>query len=386
MEVLSCLACAGSLGGEEADANLRVAWEPDEWGIDLDWTQHQHLQSARVNDEAWTQKILYIVAKIINFRAAGKAEGSLIDSPMVRQTRVNEWHHLKSLLETWQRHSPRSMHPVGYIDPSPTSSFPEVWLLKRTAIMARLLFHTGLVLLSQMYPQASNREQEMSKLRCENALLICGIVARNKDRGVASMAIRALAIAGEVITDPIQQRELLQVLGGVAQSTGWNVQTLVADLSRNWGWPSEQDNMPQNTTTTRRATSVTLAPQHADQMLRPGPEQIQVSGAVAPEIAPPPLMHAHPQQQLPKNYPLAQHHSPPPPTMMRRQQTATPPQQQQRSRGSRSRSNTMGVVNEFPVTTAQQLPAGYPAHAHAQMQTGIAGVNVGTGGGRPYYG
>ena len=46
----------------------------------------------------------------------------------------------------------------------------------------------------------------------------------------------------------------------------------------------------------------------------------------------------------------------------------------------------MGVVNEFPVTTAQQLPAGYPAHAHAQMQTGIAGVNVGTGGGRPYYG
>jgi hypothetical protein len=173
MEVLSCLA-----------KNFAVAWEPDDWGVDMDFSgpaAHQH-------DELWTQRVMYIVAKIANFRA-GKPAADGADSSIEKQRRMTEWQHLKGLLDSWNRHVPRTLHPMGYVDPFKTrmgSSFPEVWLIKRTAIMARLLYHTGLILLTQTDPLApKTQSREMRELELENAVLICGIVAHNKDRCVS---------------------------------------------------------------------------------------------------------------------------------------------------------------------------------------------------------
>jgi hypothetical protein len=170
MEVLSCLA-----------KNFAVAWDPDEWGVDMDFSD----PTAQQHDEIWTHRILYIVAKIANFRAR-KPSAVPADSPIDRQNRMTEWQHLKALIDSWNRHVPRTMHPMGHVDPFKTrigSSFPEVWLIKRTAIMARLLYHTGLVLLAQTNPLASTTQsREMRSLELENAILICGIVAHNKDR------------------------------------------------------------------------------------------------------------------------------------------------------------------------------------------------------------
>jgi hypothetical protein len=172
MEVLSCLA-----------KNFAVAWDPDDWGVDMDFSGpavHQH-------DEIWTHRILYIIAKIANFRA-GRSSADSADSPIERQNRITEWQHLKNLIDSWNRHVPRTLHPMGYVDQFKTrigSSFPEVWLIKRAAIMARLLYHTGLVLLAQTNPLAPrNQSREMQELEIENAILICGIVAHNKDRYV----------------------------------------------------------------------------------------------------------------------------------------------------------------------------------------------------------
>jgi len=143
------------------------------------------------NDETWTQRMVYIVAKIVNFRVDHASSMEFTRSPreeqIKRQARTNEWQHLKGLLDSWNRHVPRPMHPLGYIDPYKTrlgSSFPEVWLIRRTAIMARLLYHTGLVLLARTNPVAARSSREMRELEMENALLICGIVAHNKDRYV----------------------------------------------------------------------------------------------------------------------------------------------------------------------------------------------------------
>ena len=54
LEVLSCL-----------HFNWQVAWDPDDWGVDVDFTRE--LQNGP--EEVWTHRMLYIIAKICNFRA-----------------------------------------------------------------------------------------------------------------------------------------------------------------------------------------------------------------------------------------------------------------------------------------------------------------------------
>ena len=338
MEVLSCLE-----GSDGEEGHARVAWDPDEWGVDLDWSGSQS-----VDDEVWTMRAMYLVAKVVNFRAAGgSGRGVLADPPLNHAKRLGDWTHLRSLLDAWNRFAPRTMHALGFVDPSPSGPFPEVWIPKRAAVMARLLYHTALIILAQSHPHRE-REREMSELCTENARLIIGIARSNPDNGVANVAIRALAIATDVLRDSEQQREVLAVLRRAAENTAWNVQALLSELPRKWGWPPAE----------RSASGG-------------GPDQL--SGAVPSEIsaaATTALLHQH--QQLPKNYP--QHNSSP---GMRQQQGGTPPQ-----RGSRSRSNTLttaGAMREFATSSQQQFPVGYPGG-------GNGNVNLQTGAGRPYYG
>lgn len=176
MELLSCLA-----------GNYKVDWDPDQWGVDLSF--NVSIGNQHGNDELWTQRMVYIVAKIANFRVDQTTSMDFSRSPQEeqnkRQSRKNEWHQLHALLDSWNSRVPRSMHPVGYIEPYKTrlnSAFPEVWIVRRTATMARLLYHTGLVLLARTNPTLPRSSREMREMELENALLICGIVAHNKDR------------------------------------------------------------------------------------------------------------------------------------------------------------------------------------------------------------
>jgi hypothetical protein len=117
MEILSCL-----------HFNWQVAWDPDHWGIDMDFQ--------RVTDpgqeELWVHRMLYIVGKISNLRASMPRfkEASPQDEQVRLQTRLAEWERLKGLCDSWNTSIPRNMHPMGYLYPSQTSSksaFPEIW-------------------------------------------------------------------------------------------------------------------------------------------------------------------------------------------------------------------------------------------------------------------
>ncbi|KAG4222728.1 hypothetical protein PC116_g28799, partial [Phytophthora cactorum] len=55
MELLSCLAF-----------NWQTAWEPEKWGLDMDFNTEKDTG----NEEVWVHRIFYIVAKIANFRAS----------------------------------------------------------------------------------------------------------------------------------------------------------------------------------------------------------------------------------------------------------------------------------------------------------------------------
>jgi hypothetical protein len=117
MELLSCL-----------HFNWQVAWDPDQWGLDMDFQR----ETESGKEEFWVHRMLYIVGKIANFRASIPRfqEASPHDEQIRLQARFAEWQRLKGLCDSWNETIPRTMQPLGYLHPSQTSSksaFPEVW-------------------------------------------------------------------------------------------------------------------------------------------------------------------------------------------------------------------------------------------------------------------
>ena len=117
MELLSCL-----------HFNWQVAWEPDQWGVDMDFQRESQIG----REEVWVHRMLYIVGKIANFRASIPRfkEPSPHDEQIRTQNRYAEWQRLKALCDSWNANIPRTMHPMAYLHPAQTatkSAFPEVW-------------------------------------------------------------------------------------------------------------------------------------------------------------------------------------------------------------------------------------------------------------------
>lgn len=240
MELLSCL-----------HFNWAVAWEPDEWGVDMDFNR----DSEPGKEEIWAYRITYILAKIANFRAAAKTanQQEVNYSDMYlgdnTQKRYQEWKRLKDLCDAWNEHCPRNMHPLAYLhsyQTSAKSAFPEVWLIKRSAIVARLFYHTAMVLLAQLNPWMTRMSEEMHETVMSHSHQICGIAAHVKDRGVASVALRSLAIAAECLTVRREQEEILVIFQKITKETGWRVGFVYKELKIKWGWEAP-DPPPQPT-------------------------------------------------------------------------------------------------------------------------------------------
>ncbi|KAK8105078.1 C6 zinc finger domain-containing protein [Apiospora kogelbergensis] len=259
MELLSCLAF-----------NWQTAWEPDQWGVDMDFFSSSSESSNSNNhnkadnnsnnsnnndgvqglghgtEEMWVHRMFFIVAKICNFRAnIPKFEkASPHDEQMRLQERYAEWQRLKGMCDTWNDACPRPMHPFGYLYPSqsrggssssggrPTSLFPNVWLIKRAAIVGRLFYHTAQCLLAQINPILGKDSEEARAVQQHHAHQVCGIVAHTRDRGVASVSIRSLAIVAEVLTDRAEQRECVDILECIDKATGWKLAAVVKNLKR----------------------------------------------------------------------------------------------------------------------------------------------------------
>ena len=77
-------------------------------------------------------------------------------------------------------------------------------------------------------------------MQLSHAHQICGITAHVKDRGVASVAIRSLAIAAECLVVRREQEEVLNIFEKIRKETGWKVGFLNKELKAKWGW-HEQD-------------------------------------------------------------------------------------------------------------------------------------------------
>ncbi|KAG9240352.1 hypothetical protein BJ878DRAFT_546339 [Calycina marina] len=226
MEILSCL-----------HFNWQVAWEPDMWGIDMDVSR----QISLGNEELWVHRMLYIIGKIANFRANiprfREADPSAENDR--QQSRFAEWQKLKDLCDNWNAKSPQSMHPMAVIHPSQTSTksaFPEVWLLWQPPIVGALFYHTAMCLMAQINPLMGSEQHGMNQMMMKHAHMICGITAHVKDRGVASVALRSLAIAAECLVVRREQEEVLEIFEKIRKETGWNIGFLHTELRAKWSW------------------------------------------------------------------------------------------------------------------------------------------------------
>ncbi|RYP73690.1 hypothetical protein DL769_004161 [Monosporascus sp. CRB-8-3] len=249
MELLSCLAF-----------NWRTAWDPDHWGLDMGFLSTPSLGNNnnnnngkgaecgddgagadRGNEEVWVHRIFYIVAKIANFRASipKSQEPSPHNEQICLQARYIEWQRLKTMCDSWNSALPRPMHPFGYVCPSQArgkSLFPNIWLIKRPAIVGRLYYHVAQCLLAQANPVSTRDTADMRTAQLHHAHQVCGIVAHTEDRGVASVSIRSLAIVAEVLTDLCEREEVVAILEKVDRETGWRLAGVLSNLKRVWGW------------------------------------------------------------------------------------------------------------------------------------------------------
>ena len=117
MELLSCL-----------HFNWQVAWDPEDWGVDM----HMSPDNRAGQEELWTYKMTFIMAKVANFRAT--IPRFIDKDPNAeeerRHNRINQWSRLKNLCDTWNACIPRTMKPVAYLAPHQAASkshFAEVW-------------------------------------------------------------------------------------------------------------------------------------------------------------------------------------------------------------------------------------------------------------------
>ena len=245
MELLSCLRFGWP-----------VAWNPDDWNVDLDFDQ----QCEPGKEEVWAHRIIYILAKIANFRAESKCEapvsaGGFMDTEATTTTtttekRYEQWRRLRDQCRLWNDRVPRNMQPMAYLYPyqaTNKSAFPEVWLIKRCATVARLFYHTAMILVAQSNPYHTD---DMRELSLEHAHQVCGIAAHVKDRGVASVALRSLATAAECLEDRREQEEVLGIFTKIRKETGWKVGFIFKELKERWRW-----DVPQQPTTLLQAAS-----------------------------------------------------------------------------------------------------------------------------------
>lgn len=161
----------------------------------------------------------------------------------------------------------------------------------------------------------SKEVDEMRTMQLHHAHQICGIVAHVKDRGVASVALRSLAIAAECLVIRREQEEVLEIFEKIRTETGWKVGFLNKELKTKWGWQQEEG---QN-------QNQMAAQQNSLAQFFPSTTQAQAAGVSvslppAPVPPPPPPMQIParvPQNPLERadfslpNHPYQQHYQPP---------------------------------------------------------------------------
>ncbi|KAL4784224.1 hypothetical protein BJX76DRAFT_328023 [Aspergillus varians] len=215
-----------------------IIWDPDNWSVDMSFATQQ---GSAGNEELWTQRIIYICAKVSDFRSSASVQGLGKSTRNAEAERIQQWNLYNDWCDKWFASIPRSMLPLGHIQPwqrNPQSVFPEVWLLERSAIIAQMLYHIVRIMLVETHPLQPDGLAEVQQEQQGHAYNLCGIVSNHKNSGVPIFSAQLLAIAAGYLLDRKAQDEVITILNQMKHLTGLNTDHLKNKLEETWSWHS----------------------------------------------------------------------------------------------------------------------------------------------------
>ncbi|KAL4967804.1 Zn(II)2Cys6 transcription factor domain-containing protein [Aspergillus stella-maris] len=224
MEILECIT-----------SRKPLAWNPDAWSIDMNFAAEASLTG---NEHLWVQRIIYICARVSDFRSPN-ARGNRSSTRNAETQRLQEWNQYNDWCEKWSSSIPRSMLPLGHIQPwqrHPQSAFPELWLLDRPAILAQLFYYLTQIMLVETNPLRQGNPHGLPEDLQRHAQQICGIVTNDNNGGVPIFSIPLFVIAAEYLLDKHAQEEVIAFLDQINRTTSLATDHHQNKLRETWGW------------------------------------------------------------------------------------------------------------------------------------------------------
>ena len=183
---------------------------------------------------------VYLCARVCHLnwtRTNGQDESS---SGLEREPFIHSWHSLWNEVQNWARDRPPELLELDFTEEtgdSRTRLFPFILYPASCAISSNQLYHTACLLLLDMTPTPiSTREMGAIGSKLWHARRICGISMTNAHHGCLNNAIQPLWVAGKLLSHPVEQKAVVDLIKRIEVITGWGGSWRIRDLRDLWGY------------------------------------------------------------------------------------------------------------------------------------------------------
>ncbi|KAK8074377.1 hypothetical protein PG997_009040 [Apiospora hydei] len=177
------------------------------------------------HEDQWVRRMVSICASIAALNADFVVYTDKTD-PDSSEGLLRRCEQYKTWCDDWAGNVPRSMMPLCYVPPDPSaqapSHFPQIFLIKPSASVARLLYHASCLMLDRIQaasPTADAHEVQLRQTR--HASDICGIASQAEDREFVYVATCCLSFAARFLVEPEANEEAFHILDRITHGTPW---------------------------------------------------------------------------------------------------------------------------------------------------------------------
>ncbi|KAH6724798.1 hypothetical protein BKA61DRAFT_37096 [Leptodontidium sp. MPI-SDFR-AT-0119] len=232
MDVCAAIICSG---------NSTLVLDLKNWlppGVPQEDASHYFL-AAKMPD-MWANYAVYLAARSCHLVwQRTNATPAVTEQPHEDQFTIT-WRTLWVELQAWRQNRPLELLEISFGEESRASQdgpFPFVLFAASCAISSNQLYHAACLILLDIKPFAIERHQlghQGSKLW--HARRICGISTTNEHHGCLNNAIQPLWLAGKLLSHPVEQKAVVNLIKTIENTTGWSVQWRIGDLKEAWGY------------------------------------------------------------------------------------------------------------------------------------------------------
>ncbi|KAF5630937.1 transcriptional regulatory protein pro-1 [Fusarium sp. NRRL 52700] len=174
-----------------------------------------------------------LCTEVLNYCFGGDIQ---TDPDTVRLPAAHRWKAFSEALHKWYSNRPTDFKPMLETEDG-EQLFPLVLFTNGSAILANQLYHTSMLLLLQNRPRTLPKEHGRNIYLSPlwHAQRICGISLNNDTRTNWDFSLLAsFYFAAKRMTYEPQQHAILRGIDRIGSLTGWNVNSLSAQLMHEW--------------------------------------------------------------------------------------------------------------------------------------------------------